>query len=97
MYYVLIFKIWKVQYSTGTVLVQFPTLNWRIRFYTRIDKNEESSNIELWQNDFCDLSWDCLIPIHYIYSRFVSCKFETGKKKIVAYKAVIPINRQFHL
>jgi len=71
--------------------------DWRIRFYTRIDENEESSNIELWQNDFCDLSRDCLIPIHYIYSRFVSCKFETGKKKIVAYKAVIPINRQFHL
>ena len=68
----------------------------RTRFYTSIDDNK-SSNIELWQNDFFDLSRDCLIPIHYIYSRFVSCEFDIGKKKIVTYKAVIPINRQFHL
>lgn len=68
----------------------------RTRFYTSID-DKKSSNIELWQNDFFDLSRDCLIPIHYIYSRFVSCEFDIGKKKIVTYKAVIPINRQFHL
>jgi hypothetical protein len=68
-----------------------------IRFYTSIDENEKSSNIELWQNDFYDLDRDCIIPIHYIYSRFVSSDFVVGKKKSVSYKAVIPINRQFHL
>jgi hypothetical protein len=74
-----------------------PALNRRIRFHTSIDENEKSSNIELWQNDFYDLSRDCLIPIHYIYSRFVSSKFVIGARNPVAYNAVIPINRQFHL
>lgn len=74
-----------------------PAPNRRTQFYTSIDENEKSSNIELWQNDFYELSRDCLIPIHYIYSRFVSSEFVTGKKKFVTYKAVIPINRQFHL
>lgn len=74
-----------------------PAPNRHIRFYTSIDGNEKSSNIELWQNDFYELSRDCLIPIHYIYSRFVSSEFVIGKKKFVTYRAVIPINRQFHL
>jgi hypothetical protein len=74
-----------------------PAPNRHIRFYTSIDENENSSNIELWQNNFYDLRRDCLIPIHYIYSRFVSCDFVVGKKKFVSYKAVIPINRQFHI
>ena len=71
--------------------------DWRIRFYTRIDENEESSNIELWRNEFYDISRDCIIPIHYIYSRFVSSKFIIGVRNPVTYNAVIPINRQFHL
>src|SRR5215211_5876943 len=33
-----------------------PAPNWHTRFYTSIDENEKSSNIELWQNDFYDLS-----------------------------------------
>jgi hypothetical protein len=68
--------------------------NLQKRFYTSIDENKNSSNIELWQNDFYELRRDCLIPIHYIYSRFVSSEFVIGKK---AYNAIIPINRQFHL
>ena len=74
-----------------------PATSRHTRFYTSIDENEKSSNIELWQNDFYDLSRDCLIPVHCIYSRFVSSEFVIGKKKFVTYKAVIPINRQFHL
>lgn len=70
-------------------------INRRKRFHTSIDENEESSNIELWQDNFFDLDRDCLIPIHYIYSRFVSSEFAVGKKN--TYKAVVPINRQFHL
>ena len=67
------------------------------RFYTSIDGNERSSNIELWKNEFYDIERDCLIPIHYLYSQFVSSKFVIGKKNPIAYNAVIPINWQFHL
>jgi hypothetical protein len=74
-----------------------PAPNRHTRFYTSIDEDEKSSNIELWQTDFYDLGRDCLIPIHYIYSRFISSDFLVGKKRPVSYKAVIPINRQFHL
>jgi hypothetical protein len=74
-----------------------PAPNQKTRFYTSIDSNEKSSNIELWQNEFYDIERDCLIPIHYLYSRFVSSKFVVGGRKPISYKAVIPINRQFHL
>jgi hypothetical protein len=74
-----------------------PAPNQQTRFYTRIDDNEKSSNIELWRNEFYDIERDCLIPIHYLYSRFVSSKFVIGKKNPTTYNAVIPINRQFHL
>jgi len=74
-----------------------PAPNQRTRFYTSIDDNEKSSNIELWQNEFYDIGRDCLIPIHYLYSRFVSSKFVIGKRNPISYNAVIPINRQFHL
>ena len=71
--------------------------NQRTQFYTSIDDNEKSSNIELWQNEFYDIGRDCLIPIHYLYSRFVSSKFVIGKRNPISYNAVIPINQQFHL
>jgi hypothetical protein len=74
-----------------------PAPNRQIRFYTSINAEEKCSNIELWQDDFYDLSRDCLIPISNIYSRFVSSNFVVGKKKLSLYKAIIPINRQFHL
>jgi len=74
-----------------------PAPNQKTQFYTSIDDNERSSNIELWKNEFYDIERDCLIPIHYLYSRFVSSKFVIGKKNPIAYNAVIPINRQFHL
>lgn len=67
--------------------------NRQTRFYTSFD-TEECSNIELWENDFYDLGRDCLIPIHNIYSRFVSSEFIINK---TTYKAIIPINRRFHL
>ncbi|GET54634.1 hypothetical protein GLOIN_2v1776801 [Rhizophagus irregularis DAOM 181602=DAOM 197198] len=71
--------------------------NQKTRFYTSIDGDEKSSNIELWQNEFYEIERDCLIPIHYLYSRFVSGEFVIGKKNPITYNAVIPINRQFHL
>ena len=75
-----------------------PAPNRQTRFYTSFDTEEECSNIELWENEFYDLSRDCLIPIHNIYSRFVSSQFTISKKRsIITYKAIIPINRQFNL
>lgn len=74
-----------------------PTTKHQTRFYTNIDGNEKSSNIELWRNEFYDIQRDCLIPIHYLYSRFVSSQFVIGKKNPITYNAIIPINRQFHL
>ncbi|GET00117.1 hypothetical protein GLOIN_2v1786477 [Rhizophagus clarus] len=71
--------------------------NQKTRFYTSIDGDEKSSNIELWRNEFYEIERDCLIPIHYLYSRFVSGEFVIGKKNPITYNAVIPINRQFHL
>jgi len=71
--------------------------NQKTRFYTSIDGDEKSSNIELWRNEFYEIERDCLIPIHYLYSRFVSGEFVIGKKYPITYNAVIPINRQFHL
>jgi hypothetical protein len=73
-----------------------PAPNQQTRFYTKID-DEKSSNIELWRNEFCDVERDCIIPIHYLYGRFVSSEFVIGKKNPITYNAVIPINRQFHL
>ncbi len=66
--------------------------NQQIQFYISIDIEEKSSNIELWENNFYNLSQDCLIPIHYIYNQFMSSEFVIGKKKSI-YKAIIPINR----
>ncbi|GET67105.1 uncharacterized protein LOC110233779 [Rhizophagus irregularis DAOM 181602=DAOM 197198] len=74
-----------------------PAPNQKTRFYTSIDGDEKSSNIELWRNEFYEIERDCLIPIHYLYSRFVSGEFVIGKKNPITYNAVIPINRQFHL
>ncbi|GET51994.1 hypothetical protein GLOIN_2v1776801 [Rhizophagus irregularis DAOM 181602=DAOM 197198] len=66
-------------------------------FQVSIDSDEKSSNIELLRNEFYEIERDCLIPIHYLYSRFVSGEFVIGKKNPITYNAVILINRQFHL
>jgi hypothetical protein len=68
------------------------------RFYCKINNQDyDSSNIELWKYDFFELSRDAIMPIHNIYSRFVSSKFTVGIRHPTTYMAVIPINRQFHL
>ena len=54
-----------------------PAENHRIRFYCRIDNNDKSSNIELWNAEFYEMGRDCIIPIHNILGRFVSGKFIT--------------------
>ncbi|RGB35212.1 hypothetical protein C1646_759590 [Rhizophagus diaphanus] len=44
----------------------------KTRFHCRIDNQDDKScNIELWEDYFHELSRDCIIPIHNIYSRFL--------------------------
>src|SRR5205814_8702547 len=38
-----------------------------------------------------------IVPIHNIYSRFVSSEFVVGTRTLKTYMAVTPINRQFYL
>lgn len=68
------------------------------RFHCQIDDNDvRNCNIELWKKEFYNISRDNIIPIHNIYSRFIPSNFSIGRRNIVNYMAVIPINRHFHL
>ena len=70
----------------------------RSRFHCRIDKKYLNiCNVELWGNEFYELSRDCIIPIHNILGRFVAGKMQIGKKKPKDYLSVIPINRKIHI
>ena len=90
---------------TGTKTHRLAFVKWYLfapnantRFYCKIENQDfNSCNIELWKSDFYDLSRDAIMPIHNIYSRFVSSKFTVGVRHPTTYMAVIPINRQFHL
>jgi hypothetical protein len=67
------------------------------RFHCRVNNDNNSCNIELWKYDFYDTGRDSIIPVHNIYSRFVTSNFVIGKRNPVTYMAVIPINRHFHI
>ncbi|PKK56199.1 hypothetical protein RhiirC2_800535 [Rhizophagus irregularis] len=94
-----------VPFPTGAKTHRLAFIKWymwvpreKTRFHCRIDNQDDKScNIELWKDYFHELSRDCIIPIHNIYSRFLPCKFTIGNRKLITYMAVIPINRQFHL
>lgn len=75
-----------------------PVEDQRKRFYCQIDNNDNNScNIEIWKYDFYNISRDCIIPVHNIYSRFIASEFTIGKRNPITYMAVIPINRHFHI
>lgn len=94
-----------IQLPTGTTTHRLAFVKWYLyapnqqtRFFCRIgNEDDKSCNIELWKNDFYDLSRDAIMPIHNIYSRFLPSKFTVGTRNPTTYMAVIPINRQFHL
>ena len=95
-----------IQLPIGAKTHQLAFVKWhlfapsqKIRFHCGIDNDDTSCNVELWKYDFFELSRDAIMPIHNIYSRFLSSKFIVGsrQKNKVTYMAVIPINRQFHL
>ena len=106
-YYIQYYFEHTLQLSTGYKIHRLAYIKWyqpvndhRVRFHCRIENDDRSVNIELWENNkFFDLSRDNIIPIHNIYSRFVPANFTIGKKSTSrkTYMAVIPINRQFHV
>jgi hypothetical protein len=74
-----------------------PAPNQQTRFYCKTNNGRSVCNIELWKYEYYETGRDSIIPIHNIYSRFVSSKFMVGSRRPKLYMAVIPINRQFHL
>src|SRR6266496_2588186 len=68
---------------TGTTTYRLAFVKWYLyapnqqtQFFCRIgNENDKSCNIELWKNDFYDLSRDAIMPIHNIYSQFLPSKF----------------------
>lgn len=73
-----------------------PAQTSQIRFHCRIQGDDEC-NVELWKHEFYEINRDSIIPIHNIYSRFISSNLMVGKRTPKPYMAVIPINRQFYL
>lgn len=69
----------------------------KTRFYCQVDDDVNSCNIEIWKKEFYNIGRDCIIPVHNIFSRFISAKFEVGKRNPVTYIAIIPIGRRFHM
>ena len=69
----------------------------RTRFHCQVNKDLKICNVELWKNDFYELSRDCIIPVHNILGRFVAGKMKIGKKNPKEYLSVIPINRKIHI
>jgi hypothetical protein len=65
-----------------------------MRYYCQIDNDIKSCNIELWFNEFYDMSRDSIIPIHNIFGKFIKCKFYVGTRKPKEYMAVIALNKK---
>jgi len=74
-----------------------PAPSHQTRFHCQVDGDIKSCNVEVWRKEFFEISRDCIIPVHNIFSRFIPSKFEIGKRKPVTYMAVIPIGSQFHM
>lgn len=71
-----------------------PVQDHEIRYYCQVDDDIKSSNIELWSNEFYNVSRDSIIPIHNIFGRFIKCKFYVGSKNPKEYMAVISLNKK---
>lgn len=75
-----------------------PAQKQQTRFHFRIESDDDRNcNVELWGKTFYEISRDSIIPVHNIYSRFISSNFTVGVRKPVKYMAVIPTNRHFHM
>ena len=50
--------------------------------------------MELWTNEHFTMGRDSIIPIHNILGKFVKYNFNIGKRKLIEYMAVIPLNKK---
>ena len=71
-----------------------PVRNHRIRYHFQVDNDIKSCNIELWTNEHFTMGRDSIIPIHNILEKFVKYNFNIGKRKLIEYMAVIPLNKK---
>jgi hypothetical protein len=90
-----IYKLQATIHSLALVRWYRPVQDHKIRYYCQVDKEDISScNIELWSNEFYDMSRDSVIPIHNILGKFIKSKFYIGKKQQKEYMAVIALNKK---
>lgn len=90
-----VYKPQATVHSLALVRWYKPVRDHKTRYYCQVDEEDiKSCNIELWSNDFYDLSRDSIIPIHNILGKFIKCKFYTGKNKQKEYMAVIALNKK---
>ena len=94
-----------IDLPTGSKMHQLAFVKWyqsasnpKTRFYCKADDDDdEGCNVEFWKNKCHKADRNSIIPIHSIYSRFVSSEFVVGIRTPKTYMAVTPINRQFYL
>jgi hypothetical protein len=83
-----------ITHSLAFVKWYKPVQNHETRYHCQVDDDIKSCNIELWSNEFYNVSRDSIIPIHNILGKFIKCKFYVGKKKQKEYMAVIALNKK---
>ena len=71
-----------------------PVRDHKIRYYCQVNNDIKSCNIELWTNEFYDMTRDSIIPIHNILGKFIKCDFSIGTKRQKKYMAVIALNKK---
>ncbi|RHZ76577.1 hypothetical protein Glove_196g101 [Diversispora epigaea] len=57
-----------------------PVKDYKTHFYCQVNNDIENCNIEIWIKNFYQLSRDSIIPIHNLYSKFIKCDFNIGKR-----------------
>src|SRR2546421_11137600 len=77
-----------IDHPTGSKTHQLALVKWyqsapnpKTRFYCKADDDDdEGCNVEFWKNERHKADRDSIIPIHNIYSRFVSSEFVVGTR-----------------
>ena len=60
----------------------------------KIKGDDLSCNVELWDQEFYELSRNCIIPIHQIYFWFIADTYTITTK---TYMTIIPLHRKYNL
>ena len=64
----------------------------------KIKGDDLSCNVELWDQEFYDLSRDCIIPIHQLYCQFIAGTYTIVKREnLKIYITIIPLHRKYNL